>query len=135
MTPEEIAGICDKLAEGQSLRAICRKLKIDESTARYHLNKDEHFPQYTRAREFQGDAYFDGIVDIADGTAPEAVGKDREDRRLMIEARKWAAGKLKGKYSEKSVHEHSGPGGGAIPIFTAIERRIVRPGDSDGGGI
>ncbi len=103
MTPEQIAGICDQLAEGKSLRAICREMEVPESTVRYHLNDEANFAQYTRARELQADSYFDSIVGLADNTDPNAC-TDREDRKMQIEARKWAAGKLKGKYSDKVKH-------------------------------
>ncbi len=107
MTPEQITDICDQLAEGKSLRAICRDMDVPESTVRYHLNDEANFAQYTRARTLQADSYFDSIVALADNTDPSALS-DREDRRMQIEARKWAAGKLKGAYSDKQAVEHSG---------------------------
>lgn len=97
MTDEEVTDICNKLAEGNSLRAICREMGRSESGVRYWLKKNgDNYAQYARARELQADSYFDEILEIADDTTMSA-----EDRRIAIDARKWAAGKLHGKYSDK----------------------------------
>lgn len=92
-----IEHICARLAEGNSLRKICRELELAESTVRYWLRAEgDNFPQYVRARELQADSYFDAVVEIADDTTMNA-----DDRRIAIDARKWAAGKLHGKYNDK----------------------------------
>jgi hypothetical protein len=127
MTEAEIADICNQLAEGKSLRAICREMDRDESAVRYHLDKPENFPQYARAREFQADAFFDAVVGIADGTDPDAA-ETVDARRLQIDARKWAAGKLKGKYSDKV--KHVGGDDGDNPIaFTGFDVRFIEEVD------
>lgn len=116
MTEEELSIICDKLASGQSLRAICRELGKPESTVRYWLRESgDAFPQYVRARELQADCYFDQVIEIADDTT-----KTPDDRRIAIDARKWAAGKLNGKYSDKV--KHVGGDDGDAPIkFTGFD--------------
>lgn len=99
MTDQDIADICDKLAEGKSLRAICREMNKPESSVRYWLRENgDNFAQYVRARELQADSMFDEILEIADNTLMTT-----DDRRIAIDARKWAAGKLHGKYSDKLV--------------------------------
>jgi transcriptional regulator with XRE-family HTH domain len=120
MDADTIASICDKLAEGESLRSICRRMGIPESTARYWLRENgEHFPQYARARELQADSFFDAVIDIADDTSMTP-----EDRRIAIDARKWAAGKLNGKYSDKV--KHVGGDDGDNPIaFTGFDIGFV----------
>lgn len=123
LSREYLNTVCDKLATGKSLRAICREQEIPESTVRQALNADEEiYAQYVRARELQADAIFDDILDIAD--KGEKALDDREDRRLQIEARKWMAGKLKGKYSDKV--KHVGGDEGDSPIaFTGFDIRFV----------
>lgn len=97
MDAETVNAICDELATGKSLRAVCRDKGIHEATARYWLRENgDHFTQYVRAREMQADALFDEILSLADDTA-----KTADDRRIAIDARKWAASKLHGKYSDK----------------------------------
>lgn len=115
MTDDEITGICDKLAEGKSLRAICREMGKPESSVRYWLRENgDNFAQYARARELQGDCYFDAVIDIADDTTMSA-----EDRKIAIDARKWAAGKLNGKYSDKV--KHVGGDEDDAPIRTSVD--------------
>jgi hypothetical protein len=103
LTPEQLTDICNKLAEGSSLRAICREMDLAESNVRRWLvSDDEGMAQYASARELQADVLFDEVLEIADDTA-----KAPEDRRIAIDARKWMAGKLRGKYSDKLVVENN----------------------------
>lgn len=89
------------------------------------LAKDAEFSeQYARAREAQADALFDDCLDIADkGTKALA---DHNDRRLQIDTRKWMAGKLKGKYSDKV--KHIGGDDGDAPIqYAGLDLFIIDP--------
>ena len=61
--------------------------------------------QYACAREHQADVLFDECLALADGTH-EAASPDPQFRRLQVDTRKWAAGKLRGKYSDKLVVEN-----------------------------
>ena len=60
--------ICDRLADGESLRKICRSDDMPStSTVCKWLGKNGEFAeQYARAREMQADALFDDCLDIAD---------------------------------------------------------------------
>ena len=98
------------------MRSICRDGAMPStSTVCKWLGKNADFAeQYTRARELQADALFDDILEIADDARNDWMEREGEDNRgwqengetlrrshLRIEARKWMAGKLKGKYSDK----------------------------------
>lgn len=99
---QEIAdAICDRLADGESLRSICRDETMPStSTVCKWLDRVEGFAeQYARARELQADALFDDCLAISDKAKGDF--EDVQERRLAIETRKWMAGKLKGKYSDK----------------------------------
>lgn len=114
---EEIAAeICARLADGNSLRSICRDDHMpDKGTVFRWLAAHEAFrDQYTCAREAQADTLFDEMLDIADDAGKDvvdgAVDQEHIQRtRLRIETRKWMAGKLRPKkYGDKVEHEHSG---------------------------
>lgn len=117
---QEIADtICERIANGESLKAICEEEGMpDKATVFRWLAANEHFrDNYARAREAQADALFDDILSIADdGRNDWMERKDAEEEnmgwrengealrrsQLRIDARKWMAGKLRPKkYGEK----------------------------------
>ena len=123
--------ICERLADGESLRTICLDddMPARETVFRWLTLEPGFSDQYARAREAQAEALFDEMVHIADHTqmgqktVSKATGLEItegdmiEHRRLQVETRKWVLGKLAPKkYSEKHLHEHSGKDGGAIVI-------------------
>lgn len=128
--------ICERIADGESLRAICDDEGMpSKSTVCKWLNEQEGFSdQYRRAREAQADAIFDDILTIADDGRNDWMEKRNADgesigwtengealRRshLRIEARKWMAGKLKPKkYGDKLDLNLSGS------LETASEEQI-----------
>jgi hypothetical protein len=121
---ETADAICERLADGVSLRAICREEGMPTtSTVCKWLAKSAAFAeQYARARELQADALFDDILDIADKGLKALEGAD--DRRIQIDARKWMAGKLKGKYSDKVKHVGGDEGDNPI-AFTGFKRQFI----------
>lgn len=96
VTEQEIADICDKLAEGKSLRAICREAGLAESSVRRWIaQSDTGMAHSARARELGCDALADECLDIADGTDPSDVKRIRIDTRLRL------IGKWSQRYSDK----------------------------------
>ena len=97
---QEIADtICERIADGESLRSICaaddmpNKATVFKWLAAFPTFSD----QYARARETQADSLFDDVLTIADSSQD-----DPQDRRVRIDARKWMAGKLRPKvYGDK----------------------------------
>jgi hypothetical protein len=82
--------ICERIANGESLRAICKTKGIPTTTTvKRWLRENEAFrAQYVRAREDQADFYADEIITIADSA------EDWSKARLQVDARKWVASKL-----------------------------------------
>jgi hypothetical protein len=123
--------ICERIADGESLRDICKgdDMPSRVSFFRWLAKSPELSNQYARAREAQADAIFDEILSIADDARNDwmerngdgdagwsANGEHIQRSRVRIDARKWMAGKLRPKvYGDKVVNEHTGPDGGAIP--------------------
>lgn len=91
--------ICILIASGRSLKNILENEggMPSRDTVYGWLYDDATFSDnYTRAREAQADYYADEITDIADSE------DDPQKARNRIDARKWAAGKLKPKvYGER----------------------------------
>ena len=101
--------ICVRIAEGESLRKICKDDKMPSLVSVWRwLNESETLSkQYTRAREEQAETFVDEILDIADDnkddTSIDENGKliiNQEviaRSRLRVDSRKWIASKLKPK--------------------------------------
>lgn len=124
--------ICEKLADGISLRAICKleDMPTTSTVCKWLALNDTFAEQYARARELQADALFDDCLAIADNEHDKA-STDAQERRLQIDTRKWMAGKLKGKYSDKVKHVGGDDGDNPIAI-TGIDLRIIDPAESPG---
>lgn len=123
---QEIADIiCERIADGESLRSICAAADMPSATTvfKWLIALPRFAEQYAHARELQADTYFDQIADIADdatndfmqrqideGVFVRVVDQEHIQRsKLRIEARRWMAGKLRPKkYGEKQEIEHSG---------------------------
>lgn len=134
---EEMADlICERLAEGESLRAICRDDAMPSAVTVFKwLSQNADFAKrYAHAREMQAEAMADQILEIADETAfdtvmgengPKADNEWIARSRLRVDARKWLAAKMAPKkYGEKVELENKHSGGVSIE---RIERRIVDP--------
>lgn len=104
--------ICNRLAEGESLRKICRSKGIPTRQTifawlRDSEKKDFHIA-YANARELWADYTFDESMEIADMASDKIVGDDKSDgarvnaEKLRIETRKWFLSRMNPKkYGEK----------------------------------
>jgi hypothetical protein len=100
--------ICERLAEGESLRRICLTPSMPKKSTvfRWLASNQEFRDQYAMSRECQADVLADEIIDIADGKRAEYEGgeADVQRDRLAVDARKWVAAKLKAKvYGDKAL--------------------------------
>lgn len=112
--------ICDRLADGESLRSICADDTMPaKSTVFKWLGRNTIFAdQYARAREAQADTLADEILDIADDGSNDWMERRREDgsvdevlnhehvqrSKLRLEARKWLAAKMQPKkYGDRQL--------------------------------
>jgi hypothetical protein len=114
--------ILDELAEGRSLRSICRESGMPSvSTVMRWASEDLEFQeQYARAREAGSDAMAEDIQDISDDGS-----LDPNDRRIRIDARKWLLAKRQPKkYGDKQTLEHSGTVGVHTLSDEELEKRI-----------
>ena len=117
--------ICERLAQGESMRSISRDDKMPAiSTMFKWIREHEEFSkQYAIAKEESADALVDDMLDIADNQVEQPIlvdgvplvvdgkvvmGKDNvsvNHAKLRVDTRKWAASKLKPKkYGDKVTH-------------------------------
>lgn len=139
-TPETAALICQRIADGQSLREICRADDMPDKATVFRWLGDEKRSdfrdQYARAREAQADHFAEEILEISDdGSNDWMLRQQGEDTvevanhehisrsKLRVDSRKWLMSKLAPKkYGDKLDLEHSGQ----VQI-SRIEHVIVDP--------
>ena len=95
--------ICEKIANGRSLRSICAEdgMPTTSTVCKWLIENKDFSEQYARARTRQADYFFEEIVEIADSV--EANSAAVAKARLQVDARKWAASKIAPKkYGEKT---------------------------------
>lgn len=123
---QEIATeICARIAEGESLRSICKDAEMPAiSSVMLWLvdgNHESFSEQYATARRLQAEALADEIFDIADdgvndwmerndqsGEAYKFNGEAVARSRLRVDTRKWYLSKVLPKFADKQQIEHSG---------------------------
>lgn len=137
----DLAGeICARIADGQSLREVCRDEEMPaKSTVMLWLRDKEGFSdQYAQACEARADYWADEILEIADDATNDwMMRKSGDDEievanhehvsrsKLRVDARKWLMSKMAPKkYGDKVTTEHTGELG-----IRRIEREIIDPTD------
>jgi hypothetical protein len=106
--------ICDKLTEGLSLRKLCKSKEFpNASTVYVWLDRFPSFAeQYARAREAATEDMLEDILEIADNPEIEV-----QDKRVRIDTRKWAMGKLNmKKYGDNATLNLGNKNGEALKI-------------------
>ena len=134
-TAELAEAICERLANGESLRAICRDATMPaESTVRgwARYDREGFSTQYARARDIGLDAMADELLAIADDGSNDTyktddgkviVDHDHIQRsRLRVDTRKWILSKMAPKrYGDRQHLEMAGTDG--EPIKVELSRR------------
>lgn len=131
---EIAAEICRRLAEGQTLREVCRDESMPpESTVRLWAldDRDGFAAQYTLAREVGYLAMADELLEVADdgkndwmerqgdeGQSAWALNGEHVQRsRLRVDTRKWLLSKALPKvFGDKVTQEHTGADGGPLVV-------------------
>lgn len=137
--------ICEHLANGVPLRAICRMEGMPSHTAVYKLAEADEAIRLriadARARGFE--ALAEQCIDIADderhdwllskkGVISNEVAVGRAKLRVWTRLQLLAKWDPK-RYGEKVVQEHTGPGGGPVQqvTMTPDEFRAIAKGIAD----
>ena len=139
--------ICQRLADGESLRSICRDegMPSEAAVRAWALDDVQGFSaQYARAREIGYDRLAEEMLAIADTPVlgvkiktnekgeTETVESDMiEHRRLQVDSRKWMLSKmLPKKYGDKIETTVQGQDGGPVKMEATI--RFVKPEPREG---
>ena len=131
LTPEMADNICERIANGESLRNICRDADMPSKNTvlRWANDNSEFRDQYARAREEQEHFYFEDLIEIADCVVPDAA--EVAKARVQIDARKWVLSRMNPKkYGDRIQQEVSGSIESEV---TLIERIIVDPNKNETG--
>jgi hypothetical protein len=95
--------ICRRMADGESLRAICRDngMPAESSVRQWALDDRDGFAaRYREARALLVERWADEIIEIADDDRLEP-----NDRRVRVDTRKWLMSKLAPKrYGDRLLH-------------------------------
>jgi hypothetical protein len=108
---EKADAICERIADGESLRAICRDdaMPSKATVFQWLIQYPDFQTKYAHAREAQADVLVDEIVGIADEEAVTVKSADGEEvavvfdqtavarNKLRVAARQWTAEKLRPK--------------------------------------
>lgn len=108
--------ICEKIANGRSLRSICAEdgMPTTSTVCKWLIENKEFSEQYARARTRQADYFFEEIVEIADSVEADSAAVAKA--RLQVDARKWAASKIAPKkYGDKQELDVKSSDGSMTP--------------------
>ena len=112
--------LCDRLAEGESLRAICSDpaMPTKKAVMLWLASKPPFLRQYEIARMAQADALFELMQEIADS------GENVPHARLRVDTLKWRLARMAPKkYGDKVTTEVTGEHGG--PVKTELVVKFI----------
>lgn len=143
-SPEIVAVILARIAEGESVRSIARDEAMPAmSTIFKWLAEHEEFSeQYRSACEMRADAMFEEMFEIADDGTNDWMERHNQDgqslgwvlnsehvqrSRLRVDTRKWALSKMQPKkYGDKVQHVGGDESDAPIRVASVV-RTIVDP--------
>ncbi len=116
-TQELADSICERLAQGESLRTVCKddEMPCVASVFNWMRTHPEFLEQYTRAKQESADAMAEELLDISDNGVNDWMEKHYWEEtvwvtnwealqrsRLRVDTRKWLMSKMKPKkYGDK----------------------------------
>ena len=141
-SPELVTEICERIADGQSIRELCRAEDMpSRDTVRRWLRDHEDFAQlYARAWEQRTDAWLEETFDIADDASNDWMDRRRADgtiervpdpeqvarSKLRIATRHWAMAKCAPKKYGQKVELSGNPDQPLIPTDAInVARRVA----------
>lgn len=149
---EVFDAICDRMAEGKSLRQVCEQDGMPHRSTFLRWVKERELQEpYTQARVARYDWIADEAIRIADDASGDYFVEDRDGKsivvpdharvqraKLQVDTRKWILSKLDPwRYGDKAGEKPEGESGGNTVIlrWTPSVRVVVYPMLRDDGTI
>lgn len=110
--PTDMPAIFEGISEGESLRAVCRKLGLHAPSTHDFIEADEkRREQYVRAKEQRAEHFQEQVITIATAAAlGRKVSGEKVDpagARVFLDTIKWAAARMAPKTAPTQKHAHS----------------------------
>ena len=121
--------LCRRLAEGETLLAICREAGMPaRRTVHDWLEAEPAFlARYRQARQQQLETWAEEIVQLADALDGESDRESLARVKLRIEVRQWLVARLAGRGGDPE--EVVARGKERKPVVIQVVTGITRPGD------
>lgn len=124
-TQELANNICERIANGESLRKICQDKGMPNKATvfRWQNDNSDFRDQYARACDERHDLHAEQIIEIADDPQTGIDAVSVSHAKLRVDARKWYLSKLAPKkYGEKVTQEITGAGGAPVQVATMTSK-------------
>ncbi len=141
-SPELGTTICERMANGESLRKICRdeSMPCMRTVLIWAREIPEFLAQYVTARDMLLEYWAEDITEISDDGSNDWMSVNDPDNpgyrvngehisrsKLRVDSRKWLLSKLAAKkYGDRVSAELSGPNGGPIETRDMTESDLAR---------
>ncbi len=104
----DFEAIFGRIADGETLKGVCRDFDIPEATVRLRILKSKELSElHRRARELQAESWADEMVEEANKATPD----DWQSQRLRIHTKQWLMSRNHvARFGDKVQSEISGSG-------------------------
>ena len=123
----DLETLLDKVRNGSTYREIGAEYGVNASTVcRWLAADDDAAQQSARAREDSAEAWLDRGMGYLVGALSKDSGMDAAAARALAQECARRAAIRNPRYRDQQKVEHSGPGGGAIPVkFEKMEIVVI----------
>ena len=118
--------ICDRVADGESIRGICldkkKPIGVGRTAIRAWLKDKEGFArEMAIAREFHADDLFEELKELED--TPSNTALEAQDKKIKIASIHWRLSRMHKKYGDTTRQEIAGEG----PDGEVMHKVIILP--------
>lgn len=102
-SPELAARLCERIADGESMRAVCAGTGMPARRTVYEwlAGNEDFMRRYALAKQSRAHDVFDDMERIEQ--ALESGEIDPNAARVILDSRKWRLARIDGRYTDKAV--------------------------------